>query len=222
MKTPTAFPSRRSRRRTRARVATPRPPKWAHSGHKRAKNGCRSSAGSRPIRPRSSWKRATSATAVHGSPRRGVAWGTGGPRLRSGRPEQEKAPNAGLLLPTVSGRASSEKSLNAGGGRSRPWGGCVLREDGRRPKPFDGQVDAEPQLPNELRDGRQEPSEEDAVVGAVTGDVADWVVQNRLEEKKRCDRGDEGDEERIPAAREIRLVEVTCVYSFRRAARCSL
>jgi hypothetical protein len=44
----------------------------------------------------------------------------------------------------------------------------------------------------------QERSEEDAVVGAGTGDVAGGIVENRLKQIKRWDRGDEGDEEQHP------------------------
>jgi hypothetical protein len=40
----------------------------------------------------------------------------------------------------------------------------------------------------------QERSEEDPVVGAAVRDVADRIVQNRLEEEKRRDRRDERDE----------------------------
>jgi hypothetical protein len=44
----------------------------------------------------------------------------------------------------------------------------------------------------------QERPPEDLVVGAAVRDVADGVVQDRLEEEKRRDRRDEGDEEQHP------------------------
>jgi hypothetical protein len=99
----------------------------------------------------------------------------------------------------------------------------ILREDRRRPESLEGEPESESQLPEELRmvampcpvppwsktpnmtatpeahddeQQLQQRSEEDAVVGAGTGDVADGVVQNRLEEGKRWDAGDECDEEK--------------------------
>ena len=54
----------------------------------------------------------------------------------------------------------------------------------------------------DVRDDQEQLQEcpgEDAVVGAVTGDVASGVVEDRLKEIERCDRGDEDDEEEDPA-----------------------
>jgi hypothetical protein len=55
----------------------------------------------------------------------------------------------------------------------------------------------------------QERPPEDLAVRAAVRDVADGVVQHRLEEEKRRDRRDEGDEDSTPKANEILLVGLT-------------